>query len=398
MNLAMQFGAGNIGRGFMGQLFFEAGYETVFVDNNKELVADLTKARQYTLHLLDAYSKKEVDLVISNFYALHTDQSEQIAESFSKAEIVGTAVGVKNLQAISPLIAEGIALCSREGQGPVDIYLCENAYSAAQDLKREVYNYLAPGVIDWASRNIGFVGTSVARMVPAPSDRFKGQGPLFVVADSYHRLPYDGKASRAPQPPIEGMKAVRNFKAEVERKLFTYNVGHAALAYIGYLKGYSYVHEPFSDPCLFSIFEAALDETTRALLKMYPEDLCADEQEEIREDVRIRFSNPMIMDTVQRVARDPIRKLGPEDRLIGSARLCLVQGIFPEKIAFICGAAFCYDYPEDPEAVKLQNMIKVRGIEGTLKEVTVVDPESELGKRIISSYQELVKLKKQWKK
>ncbi len=398
MGLAMQFGAGNIGRGFMGQLFFEAGYETVFVDNNKELVAGLNKEREYTLHLLDAYSKKEVDMVIRSFYTLHTDQSEQIAESFSKAEVVGTAVGVKNLQAISPLIAEGIALRFREGHGPVDIYLCENAYSAAQDLKREVYNYLAPGVVDWASRNIGFVGTSVARMVPASGDRFKGQGPLFVVADSYHRLPYDGKASRAPQPPIEGMISVRNFKAEVERKLFTYNVGHAALAYIGYLKGYSYVHEPFSDPYLSSIFEAALDETTQALLKMYPEDLYADEQEEIREDVRIRFSNPMIMDTVQRVARDPIRKLGPEDRLIGSAKLCLAQGIFPKKIAFICGAAFCYDYPEDPEAVKLQNMIEVRGIEGTLKEVSGVDPESELGKKIISSYQELVKLKKQWRK
>jgi mannitol-1-phosphate 5-dehydrogenase len=398
MNLAMQFGAGNIGRGFMGQLFFEAGYDTVFVDNNKELVADLTKARQYTLHLLDAYSKKEVDMVIRNFSALHTDQSEQIAESFSKAEVVGTAVGVKNLQAISHLIAEGIALRSREGQGPVDIYLCENAYSAAQDLKRAVYSSLAPGVVDWASRNIGFVGTSVARMVPAASNRFKGQGPLFVVADSYHRLPYDGNAVRAPRPPVEGMKAVRNFKAEVERKLFTYNLGHAALAYIGYLKGYSYVHEPFSDPYLFSIFEQALDETTRALLKMYPEALSADEQEEIREDVRLRFSNPMILDTVQRVARDPVRKLGPEDRLIGSAKLCLAQGIFPGKIAFICGAAFCYDYPEDAEAVKLQNMIEVRGIDGALQEVSGIDPESEFGKKIISSYQELVKLKKQWRK
>jgi mannitol-1-phosphate 5-dehydrogenase len=194
------------------------------------------------------------------------------------------------------------------------------------------------------------------------------------------------------------MKAVSNFKAEVERKLFTYNLGHAALAYIGYLKGYSYVHEPFSDPYLNSIFEAALDETSEALLRMYPEDLDEEEQKEIREDVRIRFSNPMVMDTVQRVARDPIRKLGHNDRLIGSARLCMQQNIFPEKIAFICGAAYCYDYKEDIDALRLQDMIAEKGVKETLRDVSGIDPESDFGRTVVSSYYELKNLKEEWKR
>ena len=388
---SVQFGAGNIGRGFMGQLFFEAGYEIVFVENNKKLVSELNREKRYTLRLLDAYSKKEIDMLIEGFQALETDQVEEIAAAFSEAELVGTAVGVKNLAAIAPLIAEGICLRSKKDRGPVDIYLCENSFGAAQDLQRAVVELLPAGLADWAQEFVGFVGTSVARMVPAPGSRFQDQDSLFVAADSYHQLPYDGKAARAEQPQIEGMKPVSNFRAEVERKLFTHNLGHAAMGYLGYLRGYAYIHESFQDAFLCSVFEGALDETTRALLKMYPEDLDRGEQEEIRRDVRLRFANPMIMDTVQRVARDPLRKLGPEDRLIGSAQLCLRQGLFPENIAFVCAAALCYDYPQDPDALRLQGMIRAKGIEQTLKNVSGVAAQSSLGRKILSSYRQLKK-------
>ena len=388
-SIAVQFGAGNIGRGFMGQLFWEAGYQSCFIEYNSTLVSLLNEKKQYPLRLLDAYSKREVDMIIDRFEAMATDERQRIAEVIATAEIIGTAVGVKNLEHIAPLLAEGITLRRQKKPLPVDIYLCENIYGAAAMLKKAVVRLLDAETVAWMEQHVGFVGTSVARMVPAASDRFGVADPLFVVADSYHKLPYDGPARRGKAPEIEGIYAVNNFQAEVERKLFTHNLGHAALGYIGFLKGYSYVHEPFDDPELSAIFDGALDETSEALLKMYPEDLEADEHREIRNDVRIRFGNPMIMDTVQRVARDPIRKLGPNDRLIGSAKLCLKYGIFPEYIAYICGAALCYDYPEDADAVKLQTMIKECGIARTLQQISEVDPENDFGKKILEAYHEL---------
>jgi mannitol-1-phosphate 5-dehydrogenase len=352
---------------------------------------------RYPLRLLDAYTKKEIDMAITGIEALGTDQAAPVAEAFARAEVVGTAVGVENLKAIAPLMAAGIRARRRRKPAPVDVYLCENSYGAARALEEAVFAQLEKADRSWAEGHVGFAGTSVARMVPAPSDRFKGLDPLFVVADSYHQLPFDGKAVRAPQPPIEGMAPVSNFRAEVERKLFTHNLGHAALGYIGYLKGYSYVHEPFDDEYLSGIFTGALEETAQALVKMYPLDLDPGKHREILKDVRIRFSNPMIQDTVTRVARDPLRKLGPEDRLIGSARLCLAHDVFPEYIAFICGAAYCYDYPEDPAAVKLQGLIGDLGIAKTLEQVSGVDPESRLGEKIIASYRELQELRQQWR-
>ena len=154
--------------------------------------------------------------------------------------------------------------------------------------------------------------------------------------------------------------------------------------------------EPFNDGFLLGIFNGALEETTKALVMMYPDDIKENEHREIREDVVIRFGNPMLMDPLTRVAADPLRKLGNGDRIIGSAKLCMDYGIAPKNIAHICGAAFCYDYPEDPKAVELQGIIKNNGIEAAVKQVSGVEPSSELGKGIIKSYQDLQEKRKTW--
>ncbi len=396
MKTAIQFGAGNIGRGFMGQLFWEAKYKTYFVEYGKELVDMLNEAGKYPLRLLDAYSKEEIDIVIDNYEALTTAEAEKVADVFATADIAGTAVGVRNLEAIAPLIVEGIRKRKVKNNTPIDIYLCENVYGAGDKLKEYVFAKLSAEEKEWTEKNIGFVGTSVARMVPAPDKRFASEGPLFVVADSYHKLPFDATAQRGEMPPIEGIYA-SNIKAEFTMKLYTHNLGHAAMGYLGYLKGYTYVDEPFNDEFLLGIFKGALEETAQALVKMYPDDIKADKHKEIIKDVIVRFGNPMLKDTLTRVAADPMRKLGKLDRLIGSANVCMGYGISVKNIEYICGAAFCFDYPEDPKAMELQEIIKSKGIEGALKQVSDVDPESDFGKNIIAAYNELQEKRKEWK-
>ncbi len=396
MKTVVQFGAGNIGRGFMGQLFQESDFSMVFVDSNQDLVNELNKRKEYPLCLLDAYSGKKIDLTIAPVQALWTGQIEEITQIISTCDVVGTSVGVKNLDAIAPLITSGLKARRLFNSWPLNIFLCENVLDAAQLLRQRVYERLSIEDQEWAEKNVGFVGTSIARMVPAASDRFGNQDRLFVVADSYHQVPYDSAGVRGAFPEISGFKPVANFIAEVERKLFTHNLGHAVLAYLGYLKGYSYIHEPLRDSFISSRFEQALDETTAALLRKYPSDLSAKEQQAIRQDVRIRFGNPQIMDTVQRVGKDPVRKLGPDDRLIGSAKLCFSQGIQPETIAYVCGAAYHYDFPGDPDAMKLQNMIHTLGIKKTIQKISGIDPNSDFGRKIIRSYFDLTHQRKEW--
>ena len=182
-----------------------------------------------------------------------------------------------------------------------------------------------------------------------------------------------------------------NFKAEVERKIFTHNVGHATLAYLGYLRGHTYIHETFDDDFVRSVFDGALDETTEALLRRYPDDLDRAGHMEIRKDVRVRFGNPLLKDEITRVARDPIRKLGRDDRIIGAAELCRSQGIDPDHIATLCAAALRYDCAEDRHATRLQAMIRQMGVAETLRQVSGIDPSGEFGRKVIARYQDLVR-------
>jgi mannitol-1-phosphate 5-dehydrogenase len=395
MKVAVQFGAGNIGRGFMGQLFWEAGYKTVFVEVYTELVESLNRSAGYPLKLLDASSRREIDLTIDRCEAVWAGDSAAVARVVEGARVIGTAVGVKNLSAIAPALALGIEKRFTSKKEPVDIYLCENVVNAAGILREEVGKRIVEAkILEWMDKSIGFVGTVVARMVPSVGERYGRKDPLLVVADSYHKLAYDARAVKAPQPPIEGMYPVDHFRAVVERKLYTYNLGHAALAYLGYLKGYTFVHEPFEDEQLMEVFQGALDETCDAIVKKYPHVFTVQGNEEIRADIDLRFGNPMLQDTVHRVGRDPLRKLGPDDRLVGSAKLCMENGIFPGNIASVCGAALCYDYDPDPDARQLQSMIASQGVEKTLWKVSNVDPSSDFGKVVVDSYHELEELKK----
>ncbi len=387
--LAVQFGAGNIGRGLMGQLFRESGFETVFVNTGKALVDDLNKRGSYPLRLLDAYSKKAHELTIDHFRALSTDQEAAIAEAIAQARVVATAVGVANLEAVSALLAAGIRQRWARNAEPLDVYLCENMLGAAAVLAKHVLARLDNSARAWAQKNIGFVGTSAARIVGGAGARLPNDDPLLVIADAHRDVPYDGQATRAGELGIEGFHPVRNFQAEVERKIFTHNLAHATLAYLGYLRGHTYIHETFADEFVRSVFDGALDETTEALLRHYPADLDRREHMEIRKDVRVRFGNPLLKDPITRVAKDPIRKLGRDDRILGAAELCLSRGITPDYIAIACAAALCYDLPEDPCAVRLQGMIEKTGVAQTLRQVSGIDPAGDFGRRVLAQYHDL---------
>ena len=385
MNQSVQFGAGNIGRGFIGHLLWESGYRIVFVEASLDLVNLLNKRLNYPLRLLEK-NGQERNLIIDNLVAYHTKEKNNIAKAIATSPVIFTAVGVKNLSAIAPLVADGIQLRLKENPETFNILLCENLKDAPQFFKNEVEAYLNTEGKKFLQEKVGFVGTVVARMVPVMDKRFGVDDPLFIVAEAYHKLPYDAKAVKGSFPELSGLKPVQNFPSEVDKKLFIHNLGHATLAYFGYLKGFEYIHQAISDSEIKNLLDEALSETSISILRKYP-DLDQVEENEFVEDLKERFFNSLLMDTVYRVGRDPIRKLSKEDRIIGAITLCQSQGVFPAAILDVAGVALNYDYREDTDAVKLQNMIKNEGIKAVIKMVCDLDPESEVGQKIIQSYQ-----------
>ncbi|MGC8777585.1 MAG: mannitol-1-phosphate 5-dehydrogenase, partial [Candidatus Caldatribacteriaceae bacterium] len=160
MKYGVQFGAGNIGRGFIGHLLWESGFTTIFVEANQELVRLLNERKSYPLRLLDKDGVAH-DLLIDRVEALWSDKEEEIGEAIAGAEVVFTAVGVKNLKLIARALAQGVEKRCTGNPQPLNVFLCENLKDAPSFLQAEVEKYLSPEVRNFCREKIGFVGTVV---------------------------------------------------------------------------------------------------------------------------------------------------------------------------------------------------------------------------------------------
>ncbi|NUM52942.1 MAG: mannitol-1-phosphate 5-dehydrogenase [Candidatus Hydrogenedentes bacterium] len=385
MRKAVQFGAGNIGRGFLGQLFYESGYETTFVDVADALVAGLNDRHSYPLRILDDVS---YTMCIENVRAVHATKTDAVAKALAGAEIAATAVGVPVLPKIAHLIAAGIEQRFADFNAtPLNVIVCENLLDAGPYLREQVRGHLSPTFHAVLDEKVGFVEASIGRMVPVMTETQRQEDPLLVCVEEYCHLPVDKDGFKGPIPELKNLQPRDNFAGYVERKLFVHNAGHAVAAYLGYLKGYEYIWQAVGDPAVRTEIETALAESCEGLARKHGMDVQALRKH--TDDLLRRFGNRLLGDQVERVARDPIRKLGPRDRLIGAATMCLEQGVSPLNLAFAAAAAIRYDHPSDPAAQSIQERLAREGLSGVLREVCTLDPDSILGCLVASGIRRL---------
>jgi mannitol-1-phosphate 5-dehydrogenase len=368
--LAVHFGAGNIGRGFIGALLAQSGYEVCFIDINDELVDALNQKRSYCL--VQAGETRE-ELMIDNVWAINsrTDREKAVA-MIARADLVTTAVGANVLPLIAGLIAEGLQKRISETEKPLNVIACENMIAASSLLRENVYKHVTEQEKVLFAHRFGFPDAAVDCIVPNQTH----DDPLTVAVEPYHEWIVDGTKIKGEQPTVRDMICVEDLTPYLERKLYTVNTGHAITAYLGYACGYPTIKEAIDDPFIKEIVQKALGETGSLLINKYG----FDPEEHVAYIKKIigRFQNPYISDDVTRVARSPIRKLGANDRLVGPARQLLTQGKKPENLAVGIAAALEYNYEGDEEAVRLQQTIDRTGIDGALCEYAGLSREEEL--------------------
>ncbi len=335
----VQFGAGNIGRSFIGQLFSRAGYEVVFIDVDRAVVQALNARREYRVEIRDEHPET---WVIRNVRAVDAREKDKVAREVADADSLGSAVGKNALAEIVPPISSGLDLrYRRHGIKPVDLIICENILDGAAFLRKEFLDTLPPEFP--LDRMLGLVETSIGKMVPIMSAEDRAKDPLLVYAESYNTLILDKKAFKAPIPQVPGLDPKENMKAYVERKSFIHNLGHAMLAYLEGVrrKGYAFTWQAVKDPELRKTAKAAMWESGRALMSAYPDEFNEENQEEHIENLLKRFGNVHLGDTIYRVGRDIQRKLAHDDRLIGAMLFDLPNGVVP-KVTAEGAAAACF--------------------------------------------------------
>jgi mannitol-1-phosphate 5-dehydrogenase len=377
---AVHFGAGNIGRGFLGQLYSQSGWETVFVDIQTDVIDALNERRAYRIEIL---GDESYFVDVSNVRAVDGRNVDAVAAEIARAGIIGTSVGGAALKLIAPAIAAGLGRRAEIGAGPVSILICENLLEAANVLRGLILEYADAACRRYIEDNVGFAETVVSRMVPFVPEAGRAADPLYIGVEAYAILPVDKRGFPGQPPDIKGLEFHDNLEAYEERKLFTHNCGHALCAYFGWEKGLEYIWQAAGDPDVRPRVLNALNETSAALIARHG--FTPQQQQAHVDDLLARFANRSLGDTVARVGRDPIRKLGPRDRLIGAARLVLDTGGQPTHLAAGIRSALRFNNPDDPVSVQLAAMLEEHGVEHALRTVCGLDPSEKLYGMILAA-------------
>lgn len=384
MKNAIQFGAGNIGRGFIGAMLSQAGYHVIFADINEEILVRINQEKGYNVEILDSETET---MRISNISAVDSRSSEFIS-ALIDADLVTTAVGLRVLPVIARTIAAGIEERMKHGYHKfLNIIACENGIRATSILKEDIYRYLSDEAKAYSDKYIGYADCSVDRIVPP----FRSGNPIDAGVEKYFEWNVEESSLKGGDLEIKGMNLVENLNAYIERKLFTLNTGHAVTAYLGKLYGYETVAESINDPAVSEVVRGAMQESGEGLIRKFGFDKKT--HFEYIEKIIRRFSNPYIVDSVDRVGREPLRKLSPNDRLIKPMMTARHYGYNTDNLIKGIGAALLFNVPDDVQSVEMQEMIRDRGVESVLHEISGLTDES-LCEKIVKEDNELKKLQK----
>ena len=352
------FGAGNIGRGLLGWLFGRAGWEVVFLDVSAPLVDLLNQEGEY--RVIEVGNGSRSTRLIRGVRGVNSTDADRAAEEASQAEVVCTAVGVGILDRVAPVIA---AALSRSESRIRNVLACENADPNSGALRKHVVSLLGK-----SPSGVGFPETLVDRMVPGAS-----ADDLSVEVEAR----FDFKVSReewvGQDPGVEGFTLVDDLALHRKRKLWLVNGLHAAAAFIGLREGHETVAEAVSDPAIRQRLEE-ITETMAAVLSAGSDDWRREELAGYGQYNLERFETTTLVDPIRRVARNPLRKLGPTERLVGPAREGARRGLAVDALCDAIVAGLALNDPEVQGSEELRDALSGSG----WRSVVGLGPEDQL--------------------
>jgi mannitol-1-phosphate 5-dehydrogenase len=367
------FGAGKIARGFIGHLLSLSGIDFTFVEKADTLCDLMNERGRYTVTVLGAAAASGT---VTGARALKFSAAAEIAAEIARADAVFTAVGGKNLDELSPLLAAGIAQKAKTG-GALNIITCENWKNPADALANGVSARLSGAASAYFRESVGVTEAVVMRSAIEPDAAAIAADPLTVNVQDFWELPVDASRVKGELPSIRGLKRVSEFAGFLERKFYTYNAANGTVAYLGALLGYEKIADAARDGRIRGILDGVYLETATALSRKHAFPL--EEQLAFTKTSLKKLEDYTIVDFIERNARDPIRKLGRDDRLVGSARLAEQYGVAPENLCAAIAAAIYYKNDADEFALRLAQIRENEGVDATLSQVCGIEPNGALG-------------------
>lgn len=376
---AVHFGSGNIGRGFVACFLHESGYEVIFADVVDKLVDSLNATKEY--HVIEVGAEGVDKKTITNYRAINSKTHEaELVDEIATADVVTCSVGPNILRFIAPVIAKGIDKRSRDLK-PLAVIACENAIGATDTLAgfiKDPKNTPEHRLADHHER-AAYANSAIDRIVPAQDP----DAGLDVTLEKF----YEWVVERTPFqnseiPSIDGIKWVDNLLPYIERKLFTVNTGHATAAYHGYNRQKKTVDDALRDKEIKDEVSAALAETSKLIVEKHG--ISAEEQEQYKQKIIQRISNPHLADAVERVGRAPLRKLSRKERFISPAVELAEKGHSVQALLFAAEMAFRFQNVDgDDESKELAKIMAEHNAEEVVSQVCGLQSSDKLYPQVV---------------
>ena len=280
MKLAIHFGAGNIGRGFIAPVLQDNNYEVIFVDVNKQLIEQINLLKEYKVSSISLNSS--TDLLVENISGLLLEDKEPLCEKIAQADLITTSVGPKFVKDIFDLVS------NVKTEKTQSFIAFENMYRASTSNSNEK-----------SLSKLVLIDAVVDKIVPPQNTT-----SLDVTVEEYGSIVLDDNKDIKP---LNESKIVsyRNYEHEFYKKLWLLNGLHLKLAYFGLSREIKYIHEILNNQegLEFSDSTEDLDDFKQTILN--------------------RFSLPEIQDEVIRIARNPEIKFSKDERFERPLRLLI---------------------------------------------------------------------------
>ncbi|MGY4104466.1 mannitol-1-phosphate 5-dehydrogenase [Ignavigranum ruoffiae] len=377
---AVHFGAGNIGRGFIGEVLFKNDFSIDFVDIDSRIIEALQSRQEYEV---DYAQDHAIPLQVNQVSGINNgEHPKEVVEALKEADIVTTAIGPNILPHIAELIAKGIEARMKAGKTQaLDIIACENMINGSGFLKDQVLPYLSSEAKQYVSQYIGFPNAAVDRIVPIQHH----EDPLKVSVEPFKEWIID-QTQMHSNIRLEGVLYVEDLLPYIERKLFSVNTGHATVAYLGKKAGYETISQAMQNPAIRQYLQEVLQETGALLVAKWGFD--SDQHQAYIQKIIQRFQNPHISDEISRVGRTPMRKLGYDERFIRPLRELKERGLLYDQLLTVIASILSYDDPQDTQSVEMLTQIQEQGIQSAIENITGLK-DVDLINQILSRYQEI---------
>lgn len=379
MKQAVVWGAGRIGRGFVAELLFEGDYFVHFVDRDASLVRTLNEQGRYTL-----YKARETGLekrILAGGFRAHSTQ-EDLSPLFLQEEcLVDVAVFKNDLESAAEMLAPYVALrAERMPHSPMDFITNVNMDAPEVAFRRHLENRLSGPARAYLDSQVGCSGIFMMCIAPDATEAMRREDPLAVYHNGFFEQAVDAEAFRGTPPKAPRLRLSHRLVAEEARKLYTLNMAHCALAYLGMPRGYATSLQAVQDAAIRRVVTGALEEASLGLEKHLGFD--REEMQAWREIIFSLLLNPYMADPLSRLGADSRRKLSGNDRLVLPAQLCLASGVRPVNLAQILRAGYAFEGP-DPGTQAVRRCVAEEGLSAAVQKISGLSPQEELFKMIM---------------